>query len=932
MVLTLACTAMQAVAPSLAQPVPSTPAATLGGTVVDVRGRPVAGATAVVSGTGRTASVLSAGDGSFRFALAAGVYDVVVHKGGYRAAETRDVALLAGASSDLRVTLVEATTADLRVIGSVSARGGAPSSSVASISSLPSTTLGERQSVALQDVLPQIAGVTFSRGQSADPYEFFAVRGALTETRVQIDGHPLSLGSQGKFDLNEVDPQVFAGADVFKGAGVEGVDAGESVFGTLNLRTRDFSSTNRYVASAGIDGYGAQDSIFAASGNLLTGDRLSYVLDYNVAGKIGPEDGIVANEVLVDPANASRGVVAFALPLDDRVRESSQLAKLRYRLSDATSLAAAFVGFQGTQDPQGIAYGTSVGNITLEPSIGAPNDPKSVFTAPHAQPLDGSTVRGYQWFPGTVTSQNEPFFEAELRTTLGNDTLLLRPYTGVVTRIVDANKEALFPDGQFGAAWSLVRAPSTCSAALPCYVDGGRAPVANAANVCAAQRCYQPQLQTPYDEIEVNRLHGTTFTYLHPLGAGLLNVTYDYHSDFTYQNFGNPLPAANTAGTVSGNAYQIAVAPTTAKNNDVQVSATLAPASSLRVALGYYLTNWNLEYQIEDPAVAARHPGIDILNLPIALVPRSRGLWHGDPHAGVNWRASRNLSLRASAGSGITVPYAAQVSGLPSVTNPSGTTNGLAVLQDVNPNLNPETTVAYDLGADVAMPARGLLSADVFDDTIHNAFVQSIFPVTAAPPASGQRAYGLRSQWLNGPLERFYGLELTLRSAERARFDYLFSGTIERAYYDGLRPQFYASGPSSAINGAQIAGVSQIPYAQVHGEAGYAFGSGTHVGFGADYTGTNNWTYGPAFTTFFATASHPLGWLGTLRVGVDNLFGYGNGDPYGIAIQNGGFKTVLLGPSSTGPGLVYSAQSQPLQSIVPRTFRFSLEKRIGTRG
>lgn len=305
-------------------------------------------------------------------------------------------------------------------------------------------------------------------------------------------------------------------------------------------------------------------------------------------------------------------------------------------------------------------------------------------------------MTGYQWYPGTLTLQNEPFFEAELRTTIGNDTLLVRPYTGVITRVVDGNQEATLTDGQFDLAWSLVTDPTTCSAALPCYPNNSRTGFTSATNPCGAQPCYQPQNDYAYDEIEVNRLHGTTLTYLHPYGKGLLNFGYDYHSDFTYNYFGDPDPAAND-GTIAGNSYEIAVAPTTAKWNDFGLSTTLALTPHLSIAAGDYLTNWSLNYLVEDPTVLAGYATANpsdanpLLDAPISLVGRSRSLRHQDPHIGLNFRPNTYFALRASAGSGITVPYASQVSGLPSVSNGSGQTNGDNVLVNVNPNLNPES-------------------------------------------------------------------------------------------------------------------------------------------------------------------------------------------------------------------------------------------------
>ncbi len=895
----------------------------LNGIVTDGAHHALGAATIEVSGHGVTALVQSGADGRYSIALAPGTYGVVARKGGFATVDEGAVTIVAGETTVANVTLAEASTATLRSIGSIAtAASKTASTAVSSVSSLPSYVLSEQQPITLQTVLPQIPGVTFDRGESSDPYEYFAVRGGAVETRVEIDGHPISLGDDGKWNLDQVDPGVFAGVDVFKGAGVYGANAGESVFGTINLRTRDFTAADVYDASVGIDQYGAQESSFATSGSV---GRLGYVFNYNVAGDVGPQNGILGNEVELDPNNPSKAIVAFQAPLDDRIREASELAKVRYRFSDATSFSAGFLGFQGTQNPQGVAYGTSVGTVQIEEGIpGTPSSPTQ-YNAPYAQNLIGHTIQGYQWYPGTTTSENQPFFEAEFRTAYKNDTILVRPYTGVITRIVNGDQEGNFPDGQFDLAWLKVTSPGSCSSAAPCYPGGSSTAYTSATNPCATVACYTPQYGSGYYETAVNLLHGTTFSYNHPFGQNELNFSYDYHSDETWDYYSDSTPAFS-GGTV-GNTFDIGVAPTTAKNTDLALSSTFKLSPDLRLAAGLYQTNWKLDYLTEDPAIVAANPNVDILNLPLSLVHENRTVSHFDPHLGLNYRPSPGFALRFSAGSGITVPYASQVSGIPSVTNPSGTFNQEAVLQNVNPNLNPEVTVAYDLGADLAIRGGPLVKADLFDNAIHNAFVLSTYPVTAN--ANAPRPYQLEQQWLNGPIERDYGLELEVRSPNRPGLGYALTGTLQRAYFAELPASFYASGPSDAINGQQVHSDNIIPYAQGHAELRYVDRAFT-TSFGADYTGANNWTYGPAFTTFFWTLHKDLGKSVWLQISAQNLFNYGNGNPYGIAELNGGYNRILLGPCATGSSLCYSSAGQALQAIEPLSLRFSLSTKVGS--
>jgi len=113
---------------------------------------------------------------------------------------------------------------------------------------------------------------------------------------------------------------------------------------------------------------------------------LSYVLNYNVNGIVGPEKGISGWDVWPDPNNPGKGVAVFPSLLDDDVNQHSELAKVRYRFSDATSVTGAFVGFQGTQNPQGLVYGHSVGPVTIEPSgvwgTDSSGNPIPIYNAP----------------------------------------------------------------------------------------------------------------------------------------------------------------------------------------------------------------------------------------------------------------------------------------------------------------------------------------------------------------------------------------------------------------------------------------------------------------------------------------------------------------------------------------------------------------------
>ena len=80
--------------------------------------------------------------------------------------------------------------------------------------------------------------------------------------------------------------------------------------------------------------------------------------------------------------------------------------------------------------------------------------------------------------------------------------------------------------------------------------------------------------------------------------------------------------------------------------------------------------------------------------------------------------------------------------------------------------LKPETTVAYDLGFDQRLHDGGVLSFDLYDDTVHDVFLANTttLPSIAGICGPGQNAafpnaLCLQTNQINGPIERGYGVE-----------------------------------------------------------------------------------------------------------------------------------------------------------------------------
>jgi len=193
---------------------------TINGTIRDQQGHPVSGASVSVEGAGRSASATSTDAGTFSVAVPPGLYTIAVSHGGYQSASAEDVAVAAGATVSVGISLAVANLQNLRIIGRTSVSAGNrfnPTES--SIALLPPTEIAIRQTNNLTDVVTELPGVTVSRGFSSTPNTWFSVRGEPFQTRVNIDGHPVSSGIAGKYNTNYQEAGMFGNIQVLKGAG-----------------------------------------------------------------------------------------------------------------------------------------------------------------------------------------------------------------------------------------------------------------------------------------------------------------------------------------------------------------------------------------------------------------------------------------------------------------------------------------------------------------------------------------------------------------------------------------------------------------------------------------------------------------------------------------------------------------------------------------
>jgi outer membrane receptor protein involved in Fe transport len=576
---------------------------TLNGRVTDPRGNPVAGAAVSINGAGPSASATTDNDGRFSFKLQPGVYTVTVNRGGFETAQN-DVAIVSGATIALAIPLQEQNLTSLRVIGRVSTNSQRAQLNVSesSVSTLPPLEISLRQNNTLTDTVATLPGVLVQRTFSVTPNTNFVVRGAGAQTRVTVDGHPVSSGIFGQWNTNYASAGIFNDVEVVKGTGLNGAIAGESAVGTVNLRTRDFTTKNSYGLQLGSDSYSGGIYNAFADVNFLNG-KASLIVAKSFIGFNGPWQGyfgdrsggttLAAQPVALNQPQSFIGLDQWQGDFSNRYSLQAELVKLRYRFSETTSVTLEYLGMQGQYQPQGGSYGTYQGSMTLQACQNgaafqaalATCTSQSTFTAPYTFNNIGNTVPAYSWFPNSFIQNNEPQFAAEFRTAIKNDTLLFRPYTHLINRYISGVRENNYPGN--GGGWFAVTNVANCQvkfitpgaaggpatgAAGPCfpsttgpngpsYIGPDTTPFQSLttpnAPVCSAVApftCYTTTTGrqndgsfgygTPFSQPEVDRLNGYTLSLIHPVGPHIFNFSIDYRKDFAQSQSSDQSQAA----------------------------------------------------------------------------------------------------------------------------------------------------------------------------------------------------------------------------------------------------------------------------------------------------------------------------------------------------------------------------------------------------
>ena len=939
------------VAPSPAgAPAPET--GTIGGTITDANGGPLAGVSVTLTGPAR-ATATTAPDGTYSLTgLLPGLYTLTAAKAGYNASSLTDVAVVAGAPQALNVSLAAATFSSLREIGRVSVnagRSGAFNASPASVAVISSQSFLDQSQPQVARILDQTPGVVSSlpggvNNASPGAITFPDIRGALSfETAALIDGHPLSVGQYGDYVTTFLNSFMLQDVELSKGPGAASPTIARAIGGTVNFRTLDPTTPPHGTATLGFDSFGG---VFSNIGYSNTVGRLGFLFDYAVNGTPGPlhdapynlalDSGTYyvtdSHGVLVDLPNGTvnntfgtpggqyntRGEQSTSLvfcceKLNTTFTNKNELVKLRYNLSGSTTMTASFLGSQTYADQNG-----NNGNRTTTQFA-----PGAGYTGPLAPGTQFIVDPDNFGLPAWEIN-NEPIFQAELRSSFHQDTILARYYAASISRLqygsnhdpqASSSFNALVYGGGNGNPFfnglDQYGKPYTVTVPGPNDVT---ATTANGGGL-------SPGAASFYDSAEEDRLAGTSIEYDHFLGqsGNVVSLSYDTNHARTHSySFGS-----NTDSVPAGST----------QDTSTFLLRGIFTFGKLNVTASNYLTDFRSHYGIYLNAFSAAQ----------SLGFQDQDLWHYDGRLGLVLRPNPDESLRFSFGSAVAPPY---LGALVADTFPPRPCSGffnpcppgqtVAVSQVANPGLLAETSFGYDLGGDLRLRDRTtIITGDVYFTNLHNQLVRSTYlngTATLTDPSTGTTSTLplYTTGYTNVSNARYEGAELGIRSDPATGFGYTLQGALLRAFPYNLSPSFFvgSGGPNTTNLGVvpdlnfgshQTVSNQAIPYAQGYAELRYRTPGGVFWSFGETYYGRNNSLNVPPFLVANATARVALGKnTGTsLQISADNLFST-NSDP--ITNEYLGNRQPFIN------GQYYASNANV---IGPRNVRISITKTFG---
>lgn len=960
----------QTTAPAVAP----TTTGTVQGTIHDNSGAPVANAKIILSGA-QTKTTTSDATGAFSFTnITAGVYTLTASKAGYETAREGDLAVIGGQAETLAVVMPAVSFTSLRTIATVRAVGrGTFNVSPASVSVVSSQTFSLRGADQVMHVLDAVPGVQMSvagnsvNGASPGGISFANIRAARSyETSSLIDGHPLFTGDYGDYVVNFLNPFLFNNVETVKGPGATVPQVNFALGGTVNFQTKEPTAYPDAQVLFGVGSYGGTNEnisfsntygklgVVAVYGNNNTGSAFDGKDFYFTNGTFyfndnGQMSSFYANPTNKQPVPTTAGgnvftttattVSAFGccLPVNAFLSNQSELLKLRYKFSGATSLTFSYLGDQAHSDQFG--NNGDVQYYTFQP------DPKGPAYSGNIKPgTQIPVVFGYTSAFDDETN-NEPILTAELHTTLGNDALIGRYYhAGIVRLQYQGPGNPSVPEADMFTFWGN-------QSASPKY--GQYAAAFNGSPMVVQDFEY-------YRATEQDKLDGYSAEYQHPIGNDLLSLSFDWSK-------GQSASYSFSGSSKPGGAVPLPSVSIPEGSNQVFSTIMLRGEHHFSSKLNATLSLYSNHYQTttnSKPQGGGTACNFDGTNCVFGTETSS----HFDERLGIEWRPSYDWAVRLGAGSSIVPPYlgllTAQTSSLPFSTTSQTTFLKFGTFK--NPNLLPETAFGYDIGFDHRLPAQITMSFDGYLTNMFNGYFQQLVPTgfTCATPGfcSGQQAGNssvpiYASYNANLSNARFEGLELDVRRAPTVGWGFDLAASTQRGYAYNLPPCFYSNVITSSgidctqyttnlniiagqnfTGGANFMGVTNqagksligstgisaqnqnVPYFTGNAMLSYAFANGVYAQIGDTLLGKNNSYNEPPFGIGYASLRFPVTKTMALQVSGDNIFNAysglfpvaGTGVP--IPLAGGGLAATnanVVGPARYQLTLFFNSHPNP---------------------
>ena len=869
-----------------------------------------------------------------------------------------------------------------RTSTTVSRSGSTFNTSPASVTSVGRTQIEDQNAVQVMRLLDETPGIvtghpsSTANATSPGAITFPNVRGGLGfETAALIDGHPLSVGRFGDYVTTFLDADAFNNIEVIKGPGANSPVINYAINGSVNFRTIEPTRRPAYYVRFGGDSFGGLNLGMRTTGSF---GKLGYAFVYASDGTPGPITNYQTNIILpsnvlltgVDakgnpvngyltgngitngtgvgsandpnavkvpnpyapspnrPAAPFTTLVACCAPINTNYNSRNELVKLRWNFTPSMSFTASYLGMQAYANQAGNNFNQTQGFFVPGPGYNA-------LGAVAAQtPLILNSTNG------TVGAQsdehnNEPVFQGEFRTAVGRDNFIARAYTASINRLItniDQTANQSYSQGYqlFGTA---TITPVGSSTPGNTYFNGQNLLVTfpPAGTVIAGKP--NAGVTQYFRQTEHDKLRGYSVEYDHFLpgeSGNIVSASYDTYHSSTYTPTITGAAFNATTGAVTDNLAVAIADGAYQRNSTLQFRALLNPNDKTTITIADYVSTFFTHASLSDQT-----SGSTVVRF--YDVQQS----HNDPRLAITYRANRDLSLRASVGSSVASPYINLYSATlqtPAQAFRAGSTS--VSIGRAATDLKPETAFGYDVGFDMRLhDGQTLVSSDLYLTNLYNQFLTASFQQGTFTPAGGSPVPVYVTAPFNISNARYQGVELRVQRDPVVGFGYTASGSLIQAYPYNLPKNLYISGTNpfgtnlgvipninfqGGATGGGANGVSNqsIPYSQAFAEIRYRSTPQTLASFGATYYGPNNSFNRDPFTLFNITGRIPvLDKYTTLQISGDNLFNFGQGQPYILD-----FSLNTRGEPLAG-GLPNALLN--LNSVPARTFSFTLRRTWG---